>query len=157
MVTYNKLIEGKTAFEKARALNPRTVRIDGDGGFAVAGYNDIYLLTINDASLSDTLISCDCRAGQLNKPCYHAAAVLIAKLTDDADKRRAEQEAAAAPKASQQQRLINYIDMNLLNEWHSDYANFLDICCTVEISEKAAAWFALPEDSRPTFANFAGI
>jgi hypothetical protein len=157
MITYNKLIEGKTAFTKALELKPKTVRVDKDT-FAVAGYNDLYLVEINDAPLFDTVIACECQAGKLKKACYHAASVLMLKLTEDGDKRRAEQEAAAAAAKAAEPVYFNFdIDFNDL-----DQVNAADMNCLRDTPANKAIidkWFDIPASRRAglLFADFAGM
>ncbi len=157
MITYKTLIEAKTVFTKALSLKPKTVRVDKNN-FGVQGWNDMYLLTINDAALSDTIIDCDCQAGQLKKPCYHAASVLMFKLKEDADKRQAEQEAAAAAAKAAEPVYFDFdIDFNDL-----DQVNAADMNCLRDTPANKAIinrWFDIPASRRAgmLFADFAGM
>jgi hypothetical protein len=154
MITLNNLMNGKTAFSKAQESKPKTVRIDKDI-FIVSGHTGIYKLTINDAALSDTVIDCDCRAGQLNKPCYHAASVVIAKLIEDADKRRAEQEAAAPVHVDfDYSEIFDLDDHDQMNQ-----ADMATLPNTPKWNAVKERWFELPREQRATmsFGEFAGI
>ncbi len=161
MITLNNLMNGKTAFSKAQELKPKTVRIDKDI-FIVEGNTGIYKLTINDAALSDTVIDCDCRAGQLNKPCFHAAAVVIAKLIEDGDKRRAEQEAAEAKRQAAEPVHVDFdysehYDLN--DPEQMNLADMATLPNTPKWNAVKERWFELPREQRATmsFGEFAGI
>jgi hypothetical protein len=74
MITIKELQNSPNAFTKAQTVQPKTVRSADSDTFGVLGQNGLYLVTIK-GSLTSAVIDCDCRAGQLKKPCYHAASV----------------------------------------------------------------------------------
>ncbi len=155
MIRLKELMHGKTAFEKAKTIEPKTVRINADT-FIIEGNTGIYKLTINNAPLTDTVIDCDCRAGQLNKPCFHAAAVVIAKLTEDGDKRRAEQEAA---EANRQAVDFDFSNVDFNDREQVNAADMATLSNTPKWNAVKARWFELPREQRATmiFGEFAGI
>jgi hypothetical protein len=99
MITYAQLKENKTAFAKAKATAPNTFRIAGD--FAVMGTNCAYFIAVEKTTDGYTF-ACECKAGQSNKVCYHAAAAFIEILAEQANKQCAKLHTAhyAAGKAN---------------------------------------------------------
>lgn len=67
------------AEKKARDVRP-AVTVNGFGSYFVEGSEQTYTVTITTDG-GGLLITCDCLAGQNDKPCYHAAAAYARHLT----------------------------------------------------------------------------
>lgn len=75
----------QAAIDKAHAMHPAVVQALGTRAgvqtWSVQGSTRGMWYVVHSGAAGCT---CDCRAGQQNKPCYHRAAVLLNKLATDA-------------------------------------------------------------------------
>ena len=85
MFTFERNARFERAEQKARALRP-AVTVNGYGDYLVEGSEQSYSVTIASAE-GGLMITCNCLAGENNRPCYHAAAAYARHLTLPAESR----------------------------------------------------------------------
>lgn len=101
----------QAAIDKAHAMHPAVVQALGTRAgvqtWSVQGSTRGMWYIVHSGAAGCT---CDCRAGQQNKPCYHRAAVLLNKLaTDAADLFLAALDASIASRVAEQDAKLQEI------------------------------------------------
>ena len=84
MTTATKSDPIQSAIDKAQRVSPKVIflgTLDGESGWKVAGSGRLSYYRVFQTAEGCT---CECKAGQEGRICYHRAAVLLNKLANDA-------------------------------------------------------------------------